>query len=292
MNSEEYNALASWKHFPKNPLDLFGSLTDKYVNGVSDDIEKWEKERQELNNELIVPAYRRFCKEFNLPFHFWDELPEGSHNAKISLAENTLHREAMNLFNRLKPQFVIFKDRIVTFRFEDWAGDFKYKTWSIDNFLDETSNKFYSSSQTIGLLSHCNERYSMWLGLLLIPLVGVLIAFFSSLFHSLAIAWLFIAIAVISSVFLVKRFMLKKEEMLCDHRFDDGLNQLNKLRAQLAEHNDHLANDEKKNDPEKFGVNNISALGRTLLKAQESTAVVRIVERIKNNLDYPPSQLS
>ena len=33
-------------------------------------------EHKELNNELVVPMYRQFCVELNIPFHFWDQLPD------------------------------------------------------------------------------------------------------------------------------------------------------------------------------------------------------------------------
>jgi hypothetical protein len=42
-----------------------------------------KEEYRELNNELIVPAYRRFCEELNLRFHFWDELPKDSYDPEI-----------------------------------------------------------------------------------------------------------------------------------------------------------------------------------------------------------------
>lgn len=102
-----------------------------------------EEEYQDLNNELVVPAYRRFCEEFNLPFHFWDELPKDSFNPEISDIELDLHKEAMDLFNKLKPELLLFKDKIVRFQFTSWDGTFSYDLWPIHDFIEKTSDELF-----------------------------------------------------------------------------------------------------------------------------------------------------
>jgi len=103
------------------------------------EFEVQQEYRGRLNNEIVVPSYRRFCKEHGLGFHFWDELPEGEFDPEISEKERKPHEEAMNLFNALKPEFIIFGNSIVWFRFTDWGGDFTYRAWSIQEFLDEAA---------------------------------------------------------------------------------------------------------------------------------------------------------
>jgi len=102
-----------------------------------------EEEYRELNNELVVPAYRRFCEELNLPFHFWDELPKDSFDPEISHGEFELHKEAMELFNKLKPELVLFKDNIVRFQFTSWDGTFSYDLWPIQDFIERTSDELF-----------------------------------------------------------------------------------------------------------------------------------------------------
>jgi hypothetical protein len=48
------------------------------MNEGKDFFHESKEEYRELNNELFVPAYQRFCKELDIPFHFWDELPKES----------------------------------------------------------------------------------------------------------------------------------------------------------------------------------------------------------------------
>jgi hypothetical protein len=54
--------------------------------------DEWRAEFKEINNELVVPEYRRFCDNFNLPFHFADELPSGSIPPEILHKELRLHQ--------------------------------------------------------------------------------------------------------------------------------------------------------------------------------------------------------
>lgn len=102
-----------------------------------------ETEYRELNNELVVPAYRRFCEELHLPFHFWDELPKDAFDSEISLKEFELHNEAMDIFNRLKPDLASFKNSVVRFQFSSSDGDFKYTKWSIQDFLEEIADDLF-----------------------------------------------------------------------------------------------------------------------------------------------------
>ena len=108
----------------------------------------------ELNRELVVPAYRSFCAELDLPFHFWDELPHSEFDEKIGSGEFGLHNEAMNLFNALKPEFVFFKGDVVSYQFTDWGGDFQYDRTPVDQFLAETADRLF-------YLQHLEKRFQV-----------------------------------------------------------------------------------------------------------------------------------
>jgi|TARA_B100001971_G_C17923349_1_gene398949 hypothetical protein len=129
-------------------------------------IEQYEEERKILNNELVCPAYRKFCRDNGLNFHFWDELPKEDFNPEISQKELKLHEEAMNLFNRLKPEYDFFNGKVVHFHFTTTSGDFDFDTWEIEDFLKEISEdlryfrppeKFYANKRfSNSLLKFCN----------------------------------------------------------------------------------------------------------------------------------------
>jgi hypothetical protein len=106
-----------------------------------DAVTKIQAEHRQLNDELVVPAYRDFCTEVGLPFHFWDELPNDWFDPGVSLDEMPLHKEGMDLFNRLRPELIVFKDRVVRFQFRSWDGDISYDTWSLRGFMGEISDE-------------------------------------------------------------------------------------------------------------------------------------------------------
>jgi endogenous inhibitor of DNA gyrase (YacG/DUF329 family) len=117
------------------------------------DFEYLVEEHKKLNNELVIPLFRNFCREYGLNFHFWDELPEGLYDPKIADKEFELVNEAMDLFNRLKPEFSFFRGKIVRFKFTSWDGDFKYVTWVMEEFLELISNELsYLRSLTENIL--------------------------------------------------------------------------------------------------------------------------------------------
>lgn len=94
---------------------------------------------RDMNNELVVPAYRQFCRENDLRFHFWDELPKEAFDRKVSEREFELHKKGMALFNSLKPEHHLFRDHVVTFQLSSWAGDIDYKTKHLEEFMRDHS---------------------------------------------------------------------------------------------------------------------------------------------------------
>ena len=128
--------------------------------------ENFDEEYKELKNELVVPAFRKFCREYNLLFHFKDEFAEeAAYHAVIGLGELKLHWEAMKYFNLLKPELVEFKNNVVRYKFIDRDGTFSYDLMPIDEYLTESSDKsFYlgklearykSLSEIIAIIFSC-----------------------------------------------------------------------------------------------------------------------------------------
>lgn len=101
-------------------------------------------DRKVLNDEVVVPAYREFCRANGLAFHFWDELPENAFDAQTARRESGLHHEAMDLFNRMKPEFIVRDGFVVRYQFTSWDGDFEYSSWPIEEFLSNTANEAIS----------------------------------------------------------------------------------------------------------------------------------------------------
>lgn len=103
------------------------------------DIDDYEVEYKDVNNNLVVPSYREFCKKNGLLFHFWDELPEVKFDPAIADKESKLHREAMQIFNALKDEVVLFREKVIRFQFTDWGGAFEFDAWPLKDYLETTS---------------------------------------------------------------------------------------------------------------------------------------------------------
>jgi len=98
------------------------------------------RHKNKINNELVVPTYRQFCRDNNLPFHFADEQPEEAESIdpKVLLSEMNLHHKAMEIFNQLKQDVVFFDGMVVRFQFTDWGGGFDLSCWTVDDYLTES----------------------------------------------------------------------------------------------------------------------------------------------------------
>ncbi len=124
-----------------------------------------EDEYRDFNNELVVRSYRQFCDEIELPFHFADEGDELP--AELLYREQQVHHEAMNLFNRLKPELVLFKGDVVSFQFTDWGGGFSRTQTPVGEFLEDAADRLF-------YLQHLEKRFEI-LCVLCITAVGVLV---------------------------------------------------------------------------------------------------------------------
>lgn len=124
-------------------------------------LEQIQEEQKILNNELVVPAYRKFCRDNRLNFHFQDELHKEAFSPEIAHKEFELHEEAMNLFNRLKPEFNFFNGKVVHFHFTTTSGDFDYQTWEIEDFLKDISEDLHYFRPSEKLRAHyAKNRFS------------------------------------------------------------------------------------------------------------------------------------
>jgi hypothetical protein len=122
------------------------------MNRRSDDLACIQNEYDRLNNELVVPSYRAFCKAYRLSFHFWDELPEDEFDRDISERELALHKDAMSLFNRLKPEVQVFEGHAVQYRFTCWDGSFEYERAPLDKFAESVGDQLF-------YLRHLERRF-------------------------------------------------------------------------------------------------------------------------------------
>jgi hypothetical protein len=234
-----------------------------------------EEEYREINNELVAPAYRRFCHELGLPFHFWDELPKESYDSEIAHGEFELHKEAMNLFNRLNPEVVLFKDKIVRFQFTSWDGTFSYSSWPIQEFLDKTSDELF-------YLKKLGHRYNIVSAVLVIAcffLISFVMTFFltkflSSQFLSGVLA---LALAITISYLLSRSMKTIPRRSIDVGSLTDLPDRVHRLRDQLAKIRG------SRPDPSRQ-----SRLGHLLLQELQQTMstaeIERFVTRLKTRL--------
>ena len=103
-----------------------------------DDFEHREQEYRKINNEIVVPQYDAFCRALGL--HALFEAPVETSRGRKRLE---YHNEAMNLFNRLKPEYVVFKNDVLWYRFSEWGGRFEYEAKPAAGFLAETADRMY-----------------------------------------------------------------------------------------------------------------------------------------------------
>jgi|GEM_PF-5683925 len=94
-----------------------------------------ENQKKIINNSVVIPEYRNFCKDNGLPFHFWNELPKESFDPELAKNERELHKEAMDIFNLTKNPYSYLNKNLIKWRFTDWGGDFEYESEPIEGFL-------------------------------------------------------------------------------------------------------------------------------------------------------------
>ena len=251
------------------------------MNEDKDAFSQAEEEYREINNELVVPAYRRFCHELDLPFHFWDELPKDSYDSEIACGESELHREAMNLFNSLKPELVLFKEKIVRFQFTSWDGTFTYWSSSAQEFLDKTSDELFYLKK----LEHRYETVSAALVLacfflILFTTSFLLAKFRASEFLSGALA---LGLGVVLSYVVARSIKTIPKRIIDDGRLKDVAERVHGLRDQLAKVRGSRPDPLRQNP-----------LGQLLLQELQETMspaeIEKIVRRLQTRLFLVPNE--
>jgi len=170
-----------------------------------DSFNESEEKRKKINNELVCQSYRDFCKQNDLKFHFWDELPANKFNAEISTKEMKLHHEAMNCFNNLKPRFVLFDNKIYSFHYTDWGGDFNYECWEIQEFLNQTYDEINES----GVYEKQAKIAVDILTIVVAILIIILTVSLDIKFIKLPISWLSLVIGI--GVAILVGYLIKKK---------------------------------------------------------------------------------
>ena len=92
------------------------------------DFDFWKKEHKDINNNLVVPSYRAFCKTYGIKFHFADESAKDldpNKRSAIWLEEMPLHGKALSLFNFVNKPYHPFREGLVSFVYTSW-DDFDY----------------------------------------------------------------------------------------------------------------------------------------------------------------------
>lgn len=102
---------------------------------------------KEINNELIIPSFWKFCRTLHLPLTFGEQNSESVQPwdpdsfYKEMLAGS--HEEALDIFNSLRPEYCFYKGQVVRFRFTDSMGDSAYDIWPVKEFLNKASDKHF-----------------------------------------------------------------------------------------------------------------------------------------------------
>ncbi|MFW6026544.1 MAG: hypothetical protein ACOCRX_09395 [Candidatus Woesearchaeota archaeon] len=210
---------------------------------MESDIEEYQEKYKYLNDNLVVSSYRKFCKDLNLPLHFWEEISDEYYNSEISLEETkNFNPEAMDLFNIIKPDVVFFEGKVIRYQFTSWT-EFTFADYPVGEYLEETSdNLFY--------LKKLEEHYeNIADNISVIITILVLITLFS-INHYLPLSsqlggsiyfTLTIIISALSGTYL-RKYLKDTKKGLPKRIIDDGRleeknvkERVNKLRSELKE---------------------------------------------------------
>lgn len=236
---------------------------------------EWEAEVRELNNDLVVPAYRRFCEELRIPFHFWDQLAS-AFDPEIALKEDSLHKEAMDLFNRLKPELVLFKDHVVSFHFTDWGGGFTHTKVPLADFLETAADDAF-------FLEKLRSRFELVTGALAI-LIGfcaaALVTWLTSRWIERFELFVFGGVLLWVSISLGKRIKRLPRHIVDDGRLNNVWERLKSLRRRLDEIRGSKPNPLDEQRSVRLGMLVLGELSETM----EPEQIRRLVRRLQSNL--------
>ncbi len=190
-----------------------------------DNFRRIEDDRKRVNNELVCPAFWRFCRDNDIKLHslmvnIWKEIPKSEQSAGKIHDEMDLYREAMNCFNNLKPRFTVFENKVYTYRFTDWGGDFEYDSWSFEEFFDTIYSQINQSKLWE---KQCKLAVDILTVVPALPIIALCI-FLDVKFIHIPIAWMSIAVGIGLSVLVGKmiksRLLTEPLKRVEDERVD------------------------------------------------------------------------
>lgn len=188
------------------------------------DFRAWAKDKKDINNNLAVFLYRKFCKEYGIKFHFGDEKYSLDKNIifEIRLKETPLHGQALSLFNFINQPYHAHKGNLVSFIYTSW-DNFDYEKINTEEIAKTLSKKESEIAKLESLFISC------YITTLIVTFV-LAVLIFSSLFFVLPVIFV-----VGASPWLV--YILGEKIKLW--RFN---RKLNKLKYQLKNISDKYEN--------------------------------------------------
>ncbi|HPN32643.1 MAG TPA: hypothetical protein PKY81_16950, partial [bacterium] len=173
----------------------------------SDLIQGMDKDRN-INNELAVPAFRKFCRDNNLNFHFQDELPKSSQVPEISIKEFPLIQRALELFNFLHPRYYYYKGDIISFDFSGLFQDMVAEKYTLDSFIskmDQTTKSVEILEKTLNRQKNNMNKVMMYA-----VAVTIIIALIISAFSLFLIEVKILGVIIFLVFFTVPLIILNK----------------------------------------------------------------------------------
>lgn len=181
---------------------------DRKINMKNNDYETWIEDKKDISNNLAVPLYRQFCKEYGLNFHFSDEEYPVDDEKILSIRheELPLLGKSLALFNFINKPYHKLNGNIVIFTYTSW-DDFDFEKFS----LEETTNNLEEKDILISKLEHKSIVYQITAILSTVVFVSLIIVNTTSpkisgllgLFSAFIVATLVTAIA--ENVYSLKR---------------------------------------------------------------------------------------
>lgn len=204
------------------------------------DFESWEKEHKDINNNLAVPLYRKFCKEYELNFHFADEKNIINHDIPFEIlhSEMPLHGKALSLFNFVNKPYHPFREGLVSFAYTSW-DDFNYDYLGLGEIAQEMENKDIAISK----LKNESKFYGAIVLILSLLLTGMIVIKFTDLDIIVYIALIINVVLLI----MIPNFIYLRRRKMEQQKFDKKLSEL-KLEFQdisIREGRDKTKEDKK-----------------------------------------------
>jgi hypothetical protein len=140
----------------------------------------------------------------------------------------------MDLFNKLKPELVLFKDKVVRFQFTGWDGNFSYDIWPIQEFIDKVADELFYLKKLEHRFKTVSSVLVLGSSLLIFVATTFLLTKFSpwEFLRDLSL-WLGIGIAGVL-YYLMMRYLNKiPRRIIDDGRLEGVAERISELRERL-----------------------------------------------------------